>query len=399
MSRSKALSLDQARIDRLRQSFIAHQALLLSNPTDITYFTGFRSLVPEEREAFLIITPNSAHLLHASFSPFEPTPNLVVSKSCSLEKLDQKLAELIKAEGIKECLIDEDNLVVGEYQALQQIKQLKINPLQRQHIWQLRTIKDRQEISLLTQAAKLTAQIMTQVLAELKAGMTEQELKNQIESQLKQAGSEKPAFPTIVAFGSHSALPHHQPTNTRLKPETVVLLDFGAMSGGYRGDMTRTVWFGNKPTQKFLAVKKIVHQAYDKTLEKLKTSIKADDKLLAQDLDQAARGVIAEAKYGTHFIHTTGHGLGLDIHETLSLSWKNQQPIMPGMVLTLEPGIYLEGEFGYRYENMVLVKKDGAQELTAGWSLTKCGPTENRTRDLPVREVRYATYLWALKAY
>ena len=126
--------------------------------------------------------------------------------------------------------------------------------------------------------------------------------------------------------------------------------------------MTRSFWFGDKPTQEYLKVKKTVHQAYQAALAKLTQPL--TNQLQAKDLDQAARSVISLAGYGPKFIHTTGHGLGLDIHEPPSLNWRNDQEIKPGMVITLEPGIYLNGRFGCRHENTILVTKDGAQELT-----------------------------------
>ena len=140
-----------------------------------------------------------------------------------------------------------------------------------------------------------------------------------------------------------------------------ILIDLGATVNGYHGDMSRTVWFGKKPSPEFLKVEEVVKAAYQEAVSALKN--RQGQQILAKDLDQAARGVITQAGYGKNFIHTTGHGLGLDIHENLSLNWNNEQPILPQMVITIEPGIYLEGKFGYRYENMVVVNDDGAMEL------------------------------------
>lgn len=359
---SKAQADYSIRINHLRQSLENNQAILLSAPADVDYLTGFRSLVPEEREAFLIITSKKAVLLHASLSPYQAVGGLEVVVGCSQEKLGETLKKITKEQKLKSLLFDATNLVVTEYQPLKKINALKLQPFPRQQLWHLRSVKDQAEIELLSQAASMTSQVMKKILGELKAGIIEEKLRNQIEAELKRKGSEKIAFPTIVAFGDHSALPHHQPTTRRLKKEMVVLLDFGATVGGYRGDMTRTVWFGDKPSPKFMQLEKIVKQAYQATIKQLQT--RGRQKILAKDLDQTARAIITQAGFGQNFIHTTGHGLGLDIHESLSLSWKNEQPILPQMVITIEPGIYVEGELGYRYENTVLVTKTGAEELT-----------------------------------
>lgn len=362
MSKKLVNSL-KSRLNRLRSDLKSNQALLISTPNDVLYFSGFNFLVPEEREAFLIVTKKSAFLLHTSFSPYQPQANIMPIKGCSINKLEQQLEQLYQNENIVELIIDKTNLHVNEYEAIQKLSFLKISGLNRQLIWRLRTIKDQTEIKTLKTATKLTSRAMNDALSGLKVGVTEKQIKNLVETKLRQVGSEKPAFPTIVAFGANSALPHHQPTEKKLISETAILIDCGATVNNYCGDMTRTIWFGNKPDPEFTKIEQIVKQAYQATLEKL-SKRSTNQPILAKNLDQAARQVIADAGYGKNFIHTTGHGLGIDLHECLSLNWKNEQKILPNMVLTIEPGIYLDNKFGYRYENTILVTKSGAEELT-----------------------------------
>lgn len=361
----------QTRLKKLQAQLQPKQAFLLSNPHDITYFANFFSLVPTEREAFLVITPSKAILLRTNFSPYQVQPEVNAHPSCSLKTLQTTLRDLKDEIHLKTVFLDKENLFVNEYEVLQKLR-LKLLPLDRTLIWQLRTIKDEMELKYLREAGQVTRQVMTEAWSELKPGLTEKQVRNLLEAKIKRKGSQRPAFPTIVAFGANTALPHHQPTEAKLKKEMPVLLDFGATINGYCGDMTRSGWFGQKPNKKFLEIKRVVRSAYDEALNEVgeigqaKTAKSTQDqsKVMAKDVDQAARSVIAEAGYGQYFIHTTGHGLGLDIHESLSLNHKNDQLIEPGMVITLEPGIYLKGKFGYRYENMVLVKKDDTQELT-----------------------------------
>jgi len=192
------------------------------------------------------------------------------------------------------------------------------------------------------------------------------------------------AFPTIVAFGKNGAMPHYQPQNIKLKPETPILIDFGVNFENYYSDMSRTIWFGKQPSAKFLKAEKAVKKAHQQVLAKLttanldlknkKTDLKNSEEnttksttkieLTAKDLDQAARGEIAQRGFADQFIHTTGHGLGLEIHEPPSLSWQDHTPIKPNMVFTIEPGIYFPGEFGYRHEDTVLMTDQGVKILT-----------------------------------
>lgn len=357
------------RIQQLQQLIGPKQAWLLSNSFDITYFSGFRTLVQEEREAFLLITHTQAHLFHVAFSPFT-APKLPEQKSLKqfsvlvgqpLTQLTTTLQNLVTANALTSLLLDTDHLSVTEYQSLQQIQPLQLLSLDRQAIWQQRFVKDAAELKSMTLAGKIAARAMSKVIKTLRVGMTEFEVRNLIEMSLFEFGSEQIAFPTIVAFGNHSALPHHQPGTAKLKPEMSVLLDFGATVKAYRSDMTRTIWFGQRPPELFNHIEKVVHQAYQAAKSQLRLR-KSD--VTARDIDSAARELITAAGYGAEFIHTTGHGIGLDIHENLSLSYRNETILTPGMVITIEPGIYLPGKFGYRYENTVAITPKGAVELT-----------------------------------
>lgn len=359
-----------------------NQACLLSSPFDITYFTGCAPLLPEEREAFLIIMKEKSVLLLSGFSPFQAdipahqALSLTVHTGVSPLRLKDHVAQLIKIHQIAELLIDKDDLTVSEAEALAGVADLQIKGLLRQWVWQLRSLKNDQEKNLLRQAGAIAARVADQAESWFKLGMSELELSYQIQDELRRLGSEREAFPTIVAFGANSALPHHQPSNAKLTKETAVLVDFGATIKGYRSDMTRMFWFGQQPNQEFFKLKRVVEEAYQAVLRVLqekfgeKEALNSDPltvethSLTAADLDEVARKIITEAGYGGQFIHTTGHGVGLDIHEFPSLNSQEHTPILPGMTITIEPGIYLEGKFGYRLENTVLVTETGAEVLT-----------------------------------
>ena len=347
------------RVKKLQQQLSHNQLVILSNPVDVHYFSGFDILVPEEREAFLLVTPNTIVLQHAFFSPAEVTLSCQKIIGCQPTKLAETIQNIGEMESLNEILIDETSLFVYEYKVLQSTE-IPLLALDRSLIWNVRMTKDPFEIRLITKAGKIASQAFNRVIGKngqkLKPGITEIELKTQLEHKLLELGSEKVAFPTIVAFGSSGALPHHQPTQKKLEKNMPVLIDFGATVDGYRSDMTRSFWFGPNADEKFNQVEKIVHKAYQAATGKLDTT--------AQEIDQTARNLITEAGYGPHFIHTTGHGVGLDIHEQPSLNSQNQTSTQPGMVITIEPGIYLENQFGYRFENTVLITDNGFEELT-----------------------------------
>jgi len=388
------------RISQLQNQISSKQAILLSNPSDIYYFTKFQYLVPTEREAFVFITKKNHYLIHASFSPIGPDALAIKLAGCNLDKFSEHINHIIKTDKIEEILVDESSLFVNEHQILKNNK-IQLSKLDKNLVWQLRTAKNDTEIESIRQASLIAKQALNKILAELREGITEKEVKLSLEMTMRKLGSEKNAFPLIVAFGEHSALPHHQPTDTKLEQGMAILIDMGAVVNNYCSDITRTIWFGNQADPEFLKIEKIVKQAYqavinlleknknyfsDTNLESKNENQASDSRenqtitnnqtittLTAKDLDTAARSVINNHGYQKHFMHTTGHGVGIDVHEPPSLNWKNNFLIKENMIVTVEPGIYLEGKFGYRYENTILLKADKvnreAREGTIGYRI------------------------------
>ncbi len=364
---TQTYDLFAGRIKKLQAQLTAHSdALLVSYPSDVRYYSGFQILVPEEREAVLLVCKKKSYLIKQSFSPFA-SACVTSLNGCSPHKLLEHCRQVQIKHQLTTIFFDASSLTVAEYDHLKTLS-CQLSPYTREKIWQERMVKDDSEIKDLIQAGQVTVQALSAVIKQLKPGMTEKEVKQAFLLAIVQRGA-KEAFPTIVCFGAHTALPHHQPGLTKLTNQTAVLIDCGAMVNGYRSDMSRSFWFGDQPSPEYQQVKKLVCEAYQAALDKLTTHQSSNpqssrSKLQARDLDQAARSVISLAGYGDQFIHTTGHGVGLEIHEPPSLNWRNQQLIKPNMVITIEPGIYLEGKFGYRHENTVLVTEDSARELT-----------------------------------
>jgi Xaa-Pro aminopeptidase len=366
------------RIAALQQTLVPSQVAILSKPADIQYFSGFQTLVPQEREAFLALTVQDATLFHASFSPVTHWDCLQYQATTSIAAILEKIVAWKDLERLQpdaatgriNLLLDYTSLFVSEFTAFKQKPELLCNPLNLEKIWNLRMIKDATEQEALKQAALLSTQTLAHIWPLLQPGKTEQELAWEIEKFIKQTGGEL-AFPTIVAFGAHAALPHHQPTGEQLASESVVLLDFGAKVAGYCSDMTRTIWVGKQPSPIFCSVEQAVKTAYSAGLavcEEFASSCTPEFQqgtaTPLRAVDIAARSSLEKAGYGKQFIHTTGHGLGLEIHEQPSIYKTTPRLMQLGMAFTIEPGVYLPGQFGYRYENTILLLQEKVVELT-----------------------------------
>jgi len=347
----------QQRLKILQSSLEDHQGLVLARPADIQYLTGFKTITSNEREAFLVVTKKSVTLLYPSFSPVEKIVGIEYFAGhwpSDLKKVITDASNHVSdsqehKQQVTDWQADLSALFADEYQLISNIKHTKWQTFSRDKIWQLRQIKDHQELELFRAANQITLQAVKLLQAKLKIGMSEIEVAREFEYSAKKLGATELAFPPVIAFGAHSALPHHQPTKTVLEPEQVVLIDVGARVDGYCADLTRTIWFGNNPDQQFLEIKNIVDTAYELAADQVKPEV------FAADVDGAARKFIDDAGYGHQFIHSTGHGLGLEIHEPPSLFMNSTQKLRKNMLVTVEPGIYLDGRFGYRYENTITV--------------------------------------------
>ena len=223
----------------------------------------------------------------------------------------------------------------------------------------LRIAKDDAELAALREAARITDRVVDEVrgLGAEAIGMAEAELAAEIESRLAAAGGEGLSFEPIVGSGPNGAHPHHRHGSREMGAGDPVVLDFGTRFEGYPGDQTRTVVFGGDPPERFEAVHAAVREAQRAGIEAVEPGVPASA------VDRAAREVIEEAGYGDRFTHRTGHGVGLEVHEPPYVVAGNDRPLEPGMVFSVEPGIYLEGGFGVRIEDLVVVTEEGCERL------------------------------------
>lgn len=220
----------------------------------------------------------------------------------------------------------------------------------------LRAMKDTAELDALRACARLNDAAATAGFDALRVGMTERDVARVIHDYYKANGA-KPEF-TIIGFGENGAFPHHHTGDTVLTENTSVLIDTGCRIGGYPSDMTRCGWFGDAPDPEFLQVARVVEEAVQAALAVVRPGV------IARDIDAAARGVIAAAGYGDYFVHRTGHGLGIDIHEPPYITATSDAVLETGHVFSIEPGIYLPGRFGIRLEDIVAVTADGPEILS-----------------------------------
>lgn len=220
-----------------------------------------------------------------------------------------------------------------------------------------RMVKDPDELRLIRASARLGASLFDRALEVLRPGVKESDVAAEMELTARRSGAEGMSFPTIIASGARSALPHGRATDKVIAPGGFVVCDFGVILSGYCSDQTRTVWVGNASQG--------AQQAYEAVREAQQAAIDAvRPGARVSEVDSAARKVLRKAGLGRYFTHSTGHGVGLEIHEAPRVAAGQEQVLKPGMVITIEPGVYFPGKWGVRIEDMVAVTGDGCEVLT-----------------------------------
>ena len=237
----------------------------------------------------------------------------------------------------------------------------------------LRAVKDPAEIDLMRQAAALGCELYEGMLSWIESGMRERDVAAELEYRARLGGAERMSFDTIVAAGERSSHPHAQASNATLQPGDLVTLDFGVVLDGYCSDMTRTFAIGYPGKipprhRERWAQQRDVFEAVLAAQQHAVRAVRAG--VTCGEVDEAARSVLRETGYAKAFSHSTGHGVGLEIHEAPRVAKDQPEPLCAGMVITIEPGVYLPGHFGVRIEDTVVVTDDGAEVLTPvhkGW--------------------------------
>ena len=325
--------------------------MLVSGLPNIRYLSGFTG-----SNALLLLTKEQAIL----FTDPRYTIQASQESDCTVRivrgSLYDAVAKLLKRKKWKHIGIERNRLTFGGYSEIQE--KLGLGATLRPTVGLVekqRMIKSEPEMQSIRASVQTNSKAFARAIAKIRPEMTETDLAAELEYQMRRLGAEKPSFETIVAAGVRTALPHAQPTTTRL--HKLLLIDMGCVRAGYASDMTRMLHLG-KPGAKTRKLYKAVLEAQLAAIDAVRAGVKAED------VDRAARRVLKEHGFEKQFVHSTGHGLGLEIHEPPRLGKRDATYLEAGMAITIEPGAYIEGFGGVRIEDTVLVTESGCEILT-----------------------------------
>ncbi|MFA6242510.1 MAG: Xaa-Pro peptidase family protein [Candidatus Hydrogenedentales bacterium] len=339
---------------RMRMSEAGCDAFVSLAPPTNQYLTGFRGTT-----SAVVITPTEAQFL-CDFRYIEQASEMV-DPAFAIEQLNGSLqsraGERLESLGVKTAAFEPSYVTVAELRALRKTFSRELKEVD-DIVLAGRRVKDATEVEAVRAAQALAESVLEEVTGQLHVGQTEQEVAALFEYGFRRRGATGPSFDTIALFGSRTSLPHGQPGPAVLREKDIILLDFGCRLDGYCSDLTRTYAFGSIPDLWFEEIYHLTLTAQRKALESLKPGMRG------RDVDAIARTAIDEGGHGKHFGHGLGHGVGIEIHEGPRLNVESDTVLQPGMVVTIEPGIYLPGLGGVRIEDLVVVTESGCENLT-----------------------------------
>ena len=338
------------------QHFLPDQstAALITSEINARYFSSFSFT-----DGAVLITADAAFLLcdsrYIEAAQKQASPEMTVVQ---FKKLYDTVNEIILQKNIKSLMIEEESVTIAQLAIMKSriTAELIIDSGLSAKISTLRMIKTPDEIAAVTKAQRITERALTELLNHVRPGVTERELSVELEHLIHVYGGERVAFELITIAGANTSLPHGVPGDYAIRDGDFVTFDIGAVYHGYHSDMTRTYAVGHA-TDKMRMIYDIVYQAHQKAAEIIIAGNTAGD------VDRAARDHIESKGYGECFGHSTGHGVGLVIHENPRVYKTDQTILCDGMIITDEPGIYLPGEFGVRIEDMYVVSGDKSRSL------------------------------------
>ncbi|HLX42000.1 MAG TPA: Xaa-Pro peptidase family protein [Bryobacteraceae bacterium] len=328
-------------------------ALLVSSSANIRYLSDYTG-----SNGLILITAKESHFFTDPRYGLEASQKVTCKVHVAKGPLIPAAAKLIKQKKLKKIGLESSWIRLMDYNKLKEELPLgyslhAIGPL----IEEQRMIKSLAEIDRIRKSVQANSEAYARTMRRVKIGVREQDLAAELEFQMRMLGAEKPSFDTIVAAGERSALPHAHPTARRFQENELLLIDMGATLDGYSSDMTRVAYAGVPPKQ--------VRDMYRAVLEAQLTAVNAVRAgIPAGKVDATARGVLKKHNLEREFIHSTGHGLGLEIHEPPRIGKKEKTQLKAGMVITIEPGAYIDGFGGIRIEDTVLVTENGCEVLT-----------------------------------
>lgn len=335
---------------------------LITSEISRRYFSGLKS-----SDGFILCFRDAAYLL-TDFRYIEKAREIV--SGCEvLEYTDayQKITELMKKHNAESAAVEADDITLSRMESMKTRLSCTLITDGRlsRGIAALRAVKEPGELAMFSRAQGIAERALERVMGKIRLNMTERELARLLDFEMLSLGAEEISFETITLFGANTSMPHGVPSYKELKKGEPILIDFGAVYGGYHSDMTRTFFFGI-PDEEMKSAYALVLSAQEKALSEICAG------MTGAEADALARDVIADKGFGKLFGHSLGHGVGLEIHESPNLSPKSQMVLAENNVVTVEPGIYIPGRFGIRIEDMVIVKPFGTANLTTFDKRLRC---------------------------
>jgi Xaa-Pro aminopeptidase len=337
-----------ARIDKLFELIdsLKVDGIIITSYSNIFYYSNFTS-----EDSILYINKDNAYLITDSRYTIQASKQArdfkVITRNGSYAN---ELAKLIKGGRV----LFEDSIIYNFYMTL--VNSIKAN-FTSINIDHLRNIKEEKEVRCIKEACKIASKCYKHILGYVKPNMKESEIANEMLHYMKSLGASKESFETIVASGKRGALPHGVASEKRVKEGEFITLDFGCIYKGYCSDITRSFMLG-KANKKMIEIYNVVKEAQSLAIKEVKEGVKASY------IDSIARNYIESKGYGQYFTHSTGHGVGVVVHDPIAVSKNSDLILKENMVITVEPGIYIPEFGGIRIEDDVLVTKDGCKILT-----------------------------------
>jgi len=326
---------------------------LVQNRMDQYWLTGFTG-----EDGFVLVTRRAVVLLtDGRFDEAASVECPWAKKVLRKQRTPERNARELKKYKLARVGFDPGHFTVAEHQGLRKaVRPTQLVPAAGL-ILDRRITKDEGEVAAIREAIRVAEKAFVKVQRWIKPGLTERDIAARLGYEMQKLGAQEASFPTIVACGANGSLPHYEPGDGVVRKNEGVLIDWGARVGWYVSDLTRMVWPGSIPRE-IATIQRIVKEAHDAGIAAVRPGVRATD------VDRAARRVIEKAGFGRHFDHATGHGIGLDVHEAPRVGKGTNTKLLPGMVITIEPGIYLPGKGGVRIESDVLVTDTGYEVLS-----------------------------------